>query len=109
MKYLDKTELLDHLRDFEEALNKKIEELSKPKETEYYWTARYEDITYDLEESGVGAYNYANETFQQDCVDDDETQCAMREIYLIKFHYNDDGEKVIDCEEKHHLYFEREE
>ena len=66
---------------------------------DYYWTFERDGEIYDAEwETQELAQNSADEAFAEQCQEESPSNGEefSEEITLIRFHYDDDGERVID-------------
>ena len=67
--------------------------------TEQYWTFERDGEIFDADfETQAEAQTWADDAFAEECQDDSPSngQSFDAEITLLRFHYDDDGERVID-------------
>lgn len=95
---LDQRHLLGHLYDFKSKIEAQIAALKKEEADTEYWTFERDGEIYDADfETRDAAQADADETFAEQCCEDSPRngETFEEDITLIRFKYDDDGERVI--------------
>ena len=73
-----------------------------------YWTYKHNGEIEDMEASdGNEAYNVADNEFQTECENNGEADGEERDIEIIGFHYDDEGERIVTSTKEETLIYER--